>query len=133
MENAKLSVLGLKAYYSTNKGIIKAVDGVNFTINYSESLGIAGESACGKSSLGAAILRAMHPSCKIVEGSIILDGVDIVKIADTEFNKRIRWKKIAMVFQGAMNALDPVYTVGNQMKEILEEHHFGGNVEKIDF
>jgi peptide/nickel transport system ATP-binding protein len=130
MENTKLSVLGLKAYYFTNKGIIKAVDGVNFTINYKESFGIAGESACGKSSLGAAILRAMHPSCKIVEGGIILDGIDIVKIADDEFNKKIRWKKIAMVFQGAMNALDPVYTVGNQMKEILEEHHFDGNAEK---
>ena len=130
MENTKLSVSGLKAYYFTNKGIIKAVDGINFTINYKESLGIAGESACGKSSLGAAILRAMHPSGKIVEGGIILDGIDIVKIADNEFNKKIRWKKIAMVFQGAMNALDPVYTVGNQMKEILEEHNFEGNVEK---
>jgi peptide/nickel transport system ATP-binding protein len=130
MENTKLSVLGLKAYYFTTKGIVKAVDGVNFTINYKESIGIAGESACGKSSLGAAILRAMHPSGRIVEGDIILDGSDIVKITDDEFNKKIRWKKIAMVFQGAMNALDPVYTVGNQMKEILEEHHFDGNVEK---
>lgn len=127
----KLSVLGLKAYYFTNNGVIKAIDGISFQINENESLGIAGESACGKTSLGNAILRTMQPPGKIVEGSIILNGIDIVKLPYYDFNKKIRWKKIAMVFQGAMNTLDPVYTIRDQMREVLEQHNFKDNVEEI--
>jgi peptide/nickel transport system ATP-binding protein len=127
----KLSVLGLKAYYFTNNGVIKAIDGISFQINENESLGIAGESACGKTSLGSAILRTMQPPGKIVEGSIILNGIDIVKLPYYDFNKKIRWKKIAMVFQGAMNTLDPVYTIRDQMREILEQHNFKNNIEEI--
>src|SRR5919198_5637698 len=119
---AKLSVMDLQAQYFTDKGIIKAVDHINFTINRNESLGIAGESACGKSSLGAAILRIMQSPGKMIGGNIILDGTDIAKFSDADFNKTIRWKKISMVFQGAMNSLDPVYTIGNQIREILEQH-----------
>jgi peptide/nickel transport system ATP-binding protein len=128
---ARLSVLGLKAYYFTNRGVIKAVDDISLTIKENESLGIAGESACGKSSFGSAILRTMQPPGKIVEGSIVLNDIDITKLADVDFNKNIRWKKIAMIFQGAMNTLDPVYTIGDQMKEILEQHCFkDGNIEE---
>ena len=126
---AKLSVVDLQAQYFTEKGTIKAVDHISFIINENESLGIAGESACGKSSLGAAILRIMQPPGKIIGGNIILDGNDIAKLSDTDFNKRIRWKKISMVFQGAMNSLDPVYTIGNQLKEILEQHNFKGRID----
>jgi peptide/nickel transport system ATP-binding protein len=126
---AKFSVVDLQAQYFTEKGTIKAVDHISFIINENESLGIAGESACGKSSLGAAILRIMQPPGKIIGGNIILDGNDIAKLSDTDFNKRIRWKKISMVFQGAMNSLDPVYTIGNQLKEILEQHNFKGRID----
>jgi peptide/nickel transport system ATP-binding protein len=126
---AKFSVVDLQAQYFTEKGTIKAVDHVGFIINENESLGIAGESACGKSSLGAAILRMMQPPGEIIGGNIILDGNDIAKLSDTDFNKRIRWKKISMVFQGAMNSLDPVYTIGNQLKEILEQHNFKGRID----
>ena len=127
----KLSVLDLKAYYFTNNGVVKAIDGISFAINENESLGIAGESACGKTSLGNAILRTMQPPGKIVEGSIILNGIDIVKLPYSDFNKKIRWKKIAMVFQGAMNTLDPVYTVGDQMRELMEQHNFKDKAEEI--
>ena len=127
----KLAVLDLKAYYFTNNGVVKAIDGISFAINENESLGIAGESACGKTSLGNAILRTMQPPGKIVEGSIILNGIDIVKLPYSDFNKKIRWKKIAMVFQGAMNTLDPVYTIGDQMAEIMEQHNFKDNIEGI--
>ena len=127
----KLSVLDLKAYYFTNNGVVKAIDGISFAINENESLGIAGESACGKTSLGNAILRTMQPPGKIVEGSIILNGIDIVKLPYSDFNKKIRWKKIAMVFQGAMNTLDPVYTIGDQMRELMEQHNFKDKVEEI--
>jgi peptide/nickel transport system ATP-binding protein len=125
----KLSVVDLQAQYFTDNGIIKAVDHISFTINQNESLGIAGESACGKSSLGAAVLRIMQPPGKMIGGSIILDGIDIAKLSDADFNKKIRWKKISMVFQGAMNSLDPVYTIGNQIREILEQHNFKGNID----
>ncbi len=127
----KLSVLDLKAYYFTNNGVVKAIDGISFAINENESLGIAGESACGKTSLGNAILRTMQPPGKIVEGSIILNGIDIVKLPYSDFNKKIRWKKIAMVFQGAMNTLDPVYTIGDQMRELMGQHNFKDKVEEI--
>ena len=127
----KLSVLDLKAYYFTNNGVVKAIDGISFAINENESLGIAGESACGKTSLGNAILRTMQPPGKIVEGSIILNGIDIVKLPYSDFNKKIRWKKIAMVFQGAMNTLDPVYTIRDQMRELMEQHNFKDKVEEI--
>jgi peptide/nickel transport system ATP-binding protein len=127
----KLSVLDLKAYYFTNSGVVKAIDGISFAINENESLGIAGESACGKTSLGNAILRTMQPPGKIVKGSIILNGIDIVKLPYSDFNKKIRWKKIAMVFQGAMNTLDPVYTIEDQMRELMEQHNFKDKVEEI--
>ena len=123
----KLAVSGLKAYYLTEKGQVRAVDGINFALSGSESLGIVGESACGKSTLGATLMRSMQPPGKIVAGSIILNDADILKISDHEFNSKSRWKKIAMVFQGAMNALDPVYTVESQLREVLKEHHFEGD------
>jgi peptide/nickel transport system ATP-binding protein len=126
---AKLSVVGLKAYYFANKGVVKAVDNITFAIGENESLGIAGESACGKSTLGSALLRALQPPGKIIGGNVIISGIDIVKLSDKDFNKSIRWKKIAMVFQGAMNTLDPVYNIGDQMREIMQIHQFTGNIE----
>jgi peptide/nickel transport system ATP-binding protein len=71
----------------------------------------------------------MQPPGKMVGGSIILDGIDIAKLSDADFNKNIRWKKISMVFQGAMNSLDPVYTIGSQIREILEQHNFKCNID----
>jgi peptide/nickel transport system ATP-binding protein len=123
-------VSGLKAYYYTENGIIRGVDGVNFEIAEGESLGVVGESACGKSTLGAALMRSIQSPGRIVEGSITLGGEDITIMPSSEFDSKIRWKRIAMVFQGAMNALDPVYTVESQLREILIEHHFRD--KKID-
>ncbi len=119
---SKLIVDSLKAHYITKEGTIKAVDSVSFEIRGHESFGIAGETASGKSTLGLALLRSLQPPGKIVGGNIILQGQNISNMSDDEFNKTIRWKKIAMVFQGAMNTLDPVYTIGSQMIEIIKEH-----------
>jgi peptide/nickel transport system ATP-binding protein len=127
--HVKLSVVGLNASYFTSKGIVKAVDNITFAINENESLGIAGESASGKSTLGSALLRALQSPGKIIGGKVIIDGIDIVKLTDNDFNKSIRWKKIAMIFQGAMNTLDPVYKIGDQMREIMQQHQFKGNIE----
>ena len=126
----KLTVSGLKAYYFTENGLIRAVDGINFKLSEGESLGIVGESACGKSTLGAALMQSMQLPGRIVEGSITLAGDDITKMSSSEFDRKARWKTIAMVFQGAMNALDPVYTVESQLREILVEHHFEGKIDQ---
>lgn len=126
----KLTVSGLKAYYFTQNGLIRAVDGINFKLSEGESLGIVGESACGKSTLGAALMQSMQLPGRIVEGSITLAGDDITKMSSSEFDRKARWKRIAMVFQGAMNALDPVYTVESQLREILVEHHFEGKIDQ---
>ena len=127
--NVKLSVVGLNASYFTSKGIVKALDNITLAIGENESLGIAGESASGKSTLGSALLRALQPPGKIIGGNVIIDGIDIVKLSDNDFNKSIRWKKIAMIFQGAMNTLDPVYKIEDQMREILQQHQFKGNIQ----
>ena len=126
----KLTVSGLKAYYFTENGLIRAVDGINFKLSEGESLGIVGESACGKSTLGAALMQSMQLPGRIVEGSITLAGDDITKMSSSEFDRKARWKRIAMAFQGAMNALDPVYTVESQLREILVEHHFEGKIDQ---
>jgi peptide/nickel transport system ATP-binding protein len=126
----KLAVSSLKVYYYTGNGLVRAVDGINFDLVDGESLGIVGESACGKSTLGTALMRSTQPPGRIVEGTILLRDADIIKMRNSEFDSRMRWKKIAMVFQGAMNVLDPVYTVENQLREILEVHHFEGNTEE---
>jgi peptide/nickel transport system ATP-binding protein len=125
----KLIVRVLSAYYLTERGPVKAADSVNFELSENESLGIVGESACGKSTLGSALMRSLQPPGKIVGGAILLDGEDIAKLSDREFDKKIRWKKVAMVFQGAMNALDPVYTIGSQLRELLKEHGFDGDFD----
>jgi peptide/nickel transport system ATP-binding protein len=125
----RLAVTGLKAYYVTEKGPVRAVDGINLQMSDGESLGIVGESACGKSTLGAVLMRSMQPPGEIMGGDMILDGINLSNMPASEFNRKVRWKKIAMVFQGAMNALDPVYTVENQLREVLKEHKFEGDFE----
>jgi peptide/nickel transport system ATP-binding protein len=129
----KLAVSSLKVYYFTEEGPVKAVDGINLELSESQSLGIVGESACGKSTFGAALMRSIPAPGRVVGGRVILYDSDIFNMQASEFDSKMRWKKIAMVFQGAMNSLDPVYTVGSQLQEILKEHHFEGNIqEKID-
>jgi peptide/nickel transport system ATP-binding protein len=75
-------------------------------------------------------MRSLQPPGRIVEGNISLGDTDITNMPASEFDSNVRWKKIAMVFQGAMNALDPVYTVESQLREILKEHHFQGNIDE---
>jgi|SRR5215467_1732098 peptide/nickel transport system ATP-binding protein len=130
-QKSKLIVDSLMAHYITKQGIIKAVDNVSFEIIDNESFGIAGETASGKSTLGLALLRSLQPPGKILGGEIILNGQNISKFSDEHFDKTIRWKKIAMVFQGAMNTLDPVYTIGSQMNEIIKEHRINPRQESI--
>ncbi len=122
MPEKLLEVIDLKTYFYTTKGIVKAVDGVSFTLNKGEVLGLAGESGCGKSTTAYSLIRLVPPPGRIVSGKIMFEGKDLLRLSDEEFRREIRWKKISMVFQGAMNALNPVYTVGDQIAEVLMLH-----------
>ncbi len=122
MTTNALEVKNLKMYYFTSRGPVKAVDDISFTLKRGEVLGLAGESGCGKSSLGFTLLGMPTPPGKIIGGSIKVDGREIVGLPEDVLRKEIRWEKISMIFQGAMNAMNPVYTVGYQMIEPLIYH-----------
>jgi peptide/nickel transport system ATP-binding protein len=124
-----ISVENLKTTYDTARGTVQAVDGVSFSLEYGESVGIAGESACGKSTLGLSIMRTT-PEHSTMSGDIILDGKSILKMSKLEFAKNIRWKDVSMVFQGAMNSLDPVFTIEEQFVEVLKQHRFEGDYKQ---
>ena len=119
---ALLEVEHLRIYYYTLRGIVRAVDDVSFTLDRGEVLGVAGESGCGKSTLGYGLMRLVPPPGRIVGGRIVVDGVDIVGLPEPILRKRFRWKRISMIFQSAMNALNPVYTVGDQIAEAIVYH-----------
>ena len=121
----KLSVKDLNARYSSSKGPVYAVEDVNFELDEGESIGIAGESACGKSTLGLSIIRMLIGGKS--DGKIIFDGKSILDLSESEFDKIFRWKKISMIFQGAMNSLDPVFTIKDQFVEVLKQHKFHGD------
>jgi peptide/nickel transport system ATP-binding protein len=124
----KLSVKDLNARYDSSNGPVYAVDDVNFDLNDGESLGIAGESACGKSTLGLSMIRML--SGGKTKGQIVLGDDSILDISESEFDEKFRWKKISMIFQGAMSSLDPVFTVKDQFVEVLKQHKFQGDFKK---
>ena len=124
-----ISVENLKTQYKAENGIVHAVDDVSFALENGESIGIAGESACGKSTLGLSIMRIIQGG-KITSGDITLEGKSILKMSESEFAKNVRWKDISMVFQGAMNSLDPVFTVEEQFVEVLKQHHYDGDYKQ---
>jgi peptide/nickel transport system ATP-binding protein len=124
----KLSVKDLTARYSSSSGPVYAVENVNFELNEGESLGIAGESACGKSTLGLSLIRML--SGGKTQGQIVLDDDSILDLSESEFDEKFRWKKISMIFQGAMSSLDPVFTIKDQFTEILKQHKFQGDLKQ---
>lgn len=128
----KLLINGLSvSYYLHNNKSINAVDNVSIELKKGESLGIAGESGCGKSTLVSAVMRNLTSPGKITAGSIFLDGEEITKLSDKDFDSRIRWKKISLIFQGALNSLDPVYTIKTQIKDIFKTHGQSYDKEKV--
>ncbi len=117
-----LEVKDLRTYYFTSKGVVKAVDGISLKVRKGESLGLAGESGCGKSTFGYSILRLVPPPGRIVGGEIYFEGTNILKLDEETFRRNYRWKKVSMVFQGAMNALNPVRRIGDQIVEAILAH-----------
>ncbi len=124
-----LSVKGLSAKYNSSKGPVYAVDDVDFELEDGESIGIAGESACGKSTLGLSLIRML--SGGKTEGEILFDGESLLEMKESDFDEKYRWKKISMVFQGVMNSLDPVFTIKAQFLEILKQHNFDGDIKQV--
>lgn len=116
---AILEVDSLKLYYSTERGPLKAVDDISFTIGEGEALGVVGESGCGKTTLASALMRLLPRNLAAYSGSVKFDGEELMHLSDEEFRSTVRWKKMAMVFQGAMNSLNPVLRVGFQVAEPL--------------
>ena len=116
-----LTVKDLKTYFFTASGVSKAVDGVSFTLNKGETMGIVGESGSGKSVTASSIIRLLPKIGKIVEGEIHFDGKDILKLNKNEL-LNYRGKDIAVVFQDPMTSLDPVFKIGNQMVEMICAH-----------
>jgi len=125
-----LEIKNLKTHFFTHEGTVKAVDGVSFKINQGETLGIVGESGSGKSVTALSVMRLIpHPPGKIVGGEIYFEGKDLLKLDDKEIRK-MRGKKISMIFQEPMTSLDPVFTIGHEIGEVIQLHQ-GLNKEEI--
>ncbi|BAI81514.1 peptide/nickel ABC transporter, ATP-binding protein [Deferribacter desulfuricans SSM1] len=116
-----LSVRNLKTIFETDKGVITAVNGVSFDIDHGKTLCLVGESGSGKSITSMSIMRLIDKPGKIAEGEIILDGVNLVELSEKQM-RQIRGKQISMIFQEPMTSLNPSYTVGYQIKEVLKIH-----------
>jgi peptide/nickel transport system ATP-binding protein len=116
-----LEVNDLTIEYHTEDGIFRAVDGLNFHLDQGKSLGIVGESGCGKTTAMLALMRLLPESGRIVSGEVTLGGINLLALSTDEL-RNYRWARISMIFQGAMNALNPVYTVGKQIEDTLKLH-----------
>ena len=119
---ALLEVKNLSIGYHSQKGYLHAVEDISFSLKPGKSLGFVGESGCGKTTLGMALMRLLPPNGDIREGRIFFEGKDLLLKSDEEMRK-IRWKKIAMIFQAAMNALNPVHRIEDQIAETILVHN----------
>lgn len=123
-----LKVDSLRTYYKIQRGFVKAVDGVTFDLEKGQALGLVGESGCGKTTIATSLLRVLPSNGMIVDGRILFRDVDIVKLTEAELKEEVRWKGISLVFQGAMNAMNPVIKVSDQIVEAIQIHE--PNVER---
>lgn len=117
-----LEVKDLRLYFKTRGGVVQAVDSVNFSLRRNHATVVIGESGCGKSSLAKAILRLLPRNVETYDGQVLLNGDDIMPLNDEQFRRNIRWKRISMVPQAAMNALNPVMRIGDQVAEPAMVH-----------
>ena len=119
--NSLLDIRALKVNYLTARGLVKAVNNVSFTIHPGEVVGLAGESGSGKSTIAHAILRILHPPALISGGQAFFEGQDILEMDESEL-EQFRWKKISIVFQSAINALNPVMKIRDQLTDVMLHH-----------
>jgi oligopeptide transport system ATP-binding protein len=126
-----LEIKGLKTHFFTRDGTVKAVDGVTFQIGHGETLGVVGESGCGKSITSLSVMRLIERPGKIVEGEIKLNGEDLLARSDEEM-RDIRGDQVSMIFQEPMTSLNPVFTCGEQIAEQVQQHTAGTKREAWD-
>ena len=118
---ALLTVENLSVGYHTRKGFLKSVQGVSFALDKGESLGLVGESGCGKTTIGMSLMGLLPENAAVTDGRILFEDKDLLKLSKKEI-RQVRWKKIAMIFQAAMNALNPVHRVSEQIAEAILAH-----------
>ena len=116
-----LEVTGLKTYFFTEEGVVKAADGVDFQIYRGEVLGLVGESGCGKSVTALSIMRLIRKPGKIIEGEVLFDSLNLRTISESEIQK-VRGNHISMIFQQPQSSLNPVFTIGDQLTEVFHIH-----------
>jgi oligopeptide/dipeptide ABC transporter ATP-binding protein len=116
-----LEIKGLKTYFFTEDGVVKAVDGVDLSVARGETLGLVGESGCGKSVTMFSVMRLIGQPGEIVEGDIYFDGQDVLELSDREM-RHVRGNRISMIFQQPLSSLNPVFRVGDQIAETFEIH-----------
>ncbi len=131
-EKSLLHIRNLVLHFSTLRGPVQAVDKVSFDLGYKQAVVVLGESGCGKSSLAKAILRLLPRNVAAYSGSVLLDGTEIMTLDEEEFRQNIRWVKISMVPQAAMNALNPVLRVGDQVAEPMMVHYGVSRAEALN-
>lgn len=131
MKDLLLKVQDLHTCFNTSKGLISVVNGISFQINRGESVGMVGESGCGKSVTSLSIMRLIFPPGKIESGEILLEGDNLIQKSQRSM-RRVRGNKISMIFQEPMTSLNPVYTVGMQIAEPLRYHQKISRKEALD-
>lgn len=124
-----LQVKGLRTWFHTFRGVVRAVDDVSFDIRVGEVLAVVGESGGGKSVTGFSVIRLIDEPGRIESGEVLFAGRDLMKLSEREMN-RVRGKDISMVFQDAMTSLNPVYTIGQQIDEVLRLHTSMGRADR---
>lgn len=118
-----LEINDLETVYNVDNGAVRAADGINLSLEPGETLGLVGESGSGKTTVGKSIMRLLPGNGEVQNGEINFKGTDITELSDRELRKQIRWTEIAMIPQNAMNAFDPVYTVGDQVVQAIRTHN----------
>ncbi len=124
-----LQVKDLTMHYQTRQGTVKAVDGISFELARGEVLGLVGESGCGKTSIAVTLMKLLPDNALIIKGQVLLDGQDLMTMDDTTLRK-YRWRRISMIFQAAMNSLNPVHRVGDQIVEAIEAHDMAATLKE---
>ncbi len=123
MANGLLRVENLRLHFRATKGVVQAVDDVSFELNHNEAIVVLGESGCGKTSLAKAILRLLPRNVQAYSGKVWLDGTNLMELDDESYRRQVRWVKMSMVPQAAMNSLNPVVRVGEQVAEPTVAHY----------